>query len=699
MKKAKPVKKSAPAKVTSPKKYTDPTNTIHLVILSLYFIVELIPFTGIIDQMAGHWLAVAVLNLLSLGYIAKNADTFKRIHFPSILKNAIPILLLIFFVISGLSIFVAVNKVESIVWYANLATMLIMFFVFYLLLFKRLEILKHLALVIAVGVFIQAFNVIVDFHKGIGVHDLDKIILDLKSTFGNKNTFGIVLTMKIPIVIYLFFVRGSFVKYFAILTILLAILANFFINSRTSYLAIIVELLIVVIGFAIVYFREKRHKKYLLHTGAIIVSGVIALLISQSSIDRAIAASKSDNILYGSVTERLGELTDTSADVSSNRLAYWKRTLEHIKKSPFIGVGYGNFKFHSQQFYVGEVLDAGKISKHPHNDFIEIAAESGVMNTIVYLLLFGVATFFSFRVVFSSRPAPNKLIAIIGISVIGGYFVDAFFNYPIERPISQVFFAFSFAVVTANYLAGMDFTGKKDSTKALRYTTVGLLIVLGGVLYVNYTVYKSFAVQYKIVQDLTNLQKNPPLPANAAVNEINPFAKTKPAANTPKLNFTPEEAKAALSWIPNIDQYIQPHGYNIARYLSFYDRNEDALEALREDEHVHPNNVTNYYMKVILFNKLGQQDSIYHYAKLAFEDWPRNVNYYKTAINYAGRHNDTTAIFDLYDTHKQYHDTKVTTAEFIRGLAIAKYKPDSLKVIIDSAEAKYPGIMATLQKK
>ena len=58
-----------------------------------------------------------------------------------------------------------------------------------------------------------------------------------------------------------------------------------------------------------------------------------------------------------------------------------------IGKNPITGIGLGNWKIESIP-YEKTTTNDHIISNHPHNDFLEISTETGVLNGFIYLTLF-----------------------------------------------------------------------------------------------------------------------------------------------------------------------------------------------------------------------------------------------------------------------------------------------------------------------
>ena len=130
---------------------------------------------------------------------------------------------------------------------------------------------------------------------------------------------------------------------------------------------------------------------------------------------------------YESVGSRVVQIASTNEASVSARFTYWDNALTIINKSPFTGIGLGNWKIESIP-YEKTSIDDGFISSHTHNDFLEITAETGIFNGFVYLLLFIIAFFINMKAILSKSDPNKKIIALLALLILTGYFIDAFFN-------------------------------------------------------------------------------------------------------------------------------------------------------------------------------------------------------------------------------------------------------------------------------
>ncbi len=79
------------------------------------------------------------------------------------------------------------------------------------------------------------------------------------------------------------------------------------------------------------------------------------------------------------------------------RLIFWKTSWKVIKDSPLFGVGTGDFASSYAQVYDGVASQAG-LSDNPHNQYIFLTAQLGVLGLLILLGLFGVQIYQSRQV-------------------------------------------------------------------------------------------------------------------------------------------------------------------------------------------------------------------------------------------------------------------------------------------------------------
>ncbi|WP_316735251.1 O-antigen ligase family protein [Pedobacter aquatilis] len=647
------------------------TDNFVLVILSLYFLVDCIPKIDIPDQMGIHWLVISLLNFGAIIYIFKNKEFSEALK--PIFKNGISWLYIVFITISGLSILIAINKTESLVNYVRLITTATAFFVFCVLLYKRSHLLKNIGVVITLIVLAQTFSGVMEFYQGTGKIDLSTLTNALQSSTGNKNIFAAALVIKIPIVIYCIVKRNGFFKYLSALSLFFAVLAVFLINARSAYLGLIVSSSVVLIGLCYLHFKKVEFALSKVICVILLAAFSIAFFMSQNAIKKAKATNT--ETVYGTLIDRLATVADTNNETTNIRLKYWKGSWDLIAKKPILGLGYGNWKLYSP-LYTNKLLDDNVFSKHPHNDFIEVAGESGIPNAIIYLSIFLFAFVFTIKILVSNAAGEQKIIAIIILACLSGYFIDAFFNFPSERPNVQLLFAFIFAFVIINYLSAKQ--ASDANVKGVSFIiALPILLIVTSTIFIHFKVLKSMKAQFIVDADLNSIDNLP----NAM----------------PKLNYS--EVNDLLPAWPNIAENSETIGYKKARYLYKEKRYAEAVRLLDSVHHQSPNLSYNDYLKCNIYLDSKKLDSANKYARKAANAKPRNFYYYRMASYFARINNNTNEINELFKRYHSFRNDQQSWSYYSLSLFYSKADRNEVKKVVDSGLKYFPADTVMLSYK
>lgn len=134
--------------------------------------------------------------------------------------------------------------------------------------------------------------------------------------------------------------------------------------------------------------------------------------------------------------EQIARFTEIGDDKNSlTRLAYWSYGWEVIKDFPILGIGYNNWLDYAY-FAVPEGIAFGRIQL-PHNIYIEIAAESGLLGFFVFLAMIFYAFYINGKTRKMALDMNNKFYYYLtyGLSMgmvgylVAGTFVTVFY-YP-----------------------------------------------------------------------------------------------------------------------------------------------------------------------------------------------------------------------------------------------------------------------------
>ena len=186
----------------------------------------------------------------------------------------------------------------------------------------------------------------------------------------NISSFSIVL--KLPVVIYLIYeLKNNFKLVLLLSLITSSTLSVLLLSSRGAIIAISL-----VMAISLLYFIIKEKSKSLLKSLLIILSLFLSTIFYNLI---------NEKNTYNLIEDRFSSVNKPLQDQSINeRLGYYKIAIEDIKSSPLLGVGIGNWK-NTSILRANEFLAGYRIPYYVHNDFLEVAAESGILSGLSYL--------------------------------------------------------------------------------------------------------------------------------------------------------------------------------------------------------------------------------------------------------------------------------------------------------------------------
>lgn len=522
---------------------------ISAVFVCLLLGVEFVPPFGGIDNMGSQWLYLAVLDFLAVVFILVGRNDVSRGIFKLTMGNKIVRGLLVFFVLAGLSTFFAGNKVEGVVVYSRLIITVVSFFVFCLLMRRDL---LYFCKVISVMALIQCSVILFNFLMDFGSRPLDSLILGLQGFNGNKNIMAAALILKLPFIAFLIYNS----KYKHCFSFFIVVFMIFLLNARAAYISLFIQGMF----YFFMFFKQRR---VLI---PVMVCFMLAFMLSQAFFFRF-----SEGGQYGTAVSRV----QTIVEPHNERFYIWGNAWKSIKKHPFTGVGLGNWKIAAVP-YEADHYAYFQYSKHVHNDFLEYTAEGGFLLGLAFLDIFAFVLICTLKMKY--KPFYFVLLSI------SGYFIDAMFNFPAERPVMQVFFMFGLAVISSN-------TFVPCHPKHFKRCVIGGLILISCSLYISYNVYRSMRIQKRTFYEFGHLTdlKNVNFP---------------PVPNLGEDNIPVDVVKAF---------YLHKSGYNIG-----------ALKLLKRSETVNPYNMANEWVKACVYNALGQKDSVEYYMRKGRLIRPRN---------------------------------------------------------------------------
>jgi len=636
---------------------------ILLFFTALYLIVHFIPDLGGADVMGAQWLYTSLVDLLVFGYLFFNSTKYQE-AIGVVFNSRFTLIYLVYFIWAIISISYAMNANEAMVCLSRLTSTFLLFINISVLLYKKelASFYTYLCLMMSFILIYDALYVIKGFNNNLDTLGLDANIVSLTGNNGNKNVMAASLLIKVPFALYLLVSGKVLQRIIGFITLFLGIFAVFIMNTRSTYVALLLILLFFVIST--IFFLYKNRKKAILQILLFIVPVALAFFSANMVLDNAVKMQENQGG-YGSVTKRIGDITVASEEGS--RIHLWGAALDYFKKHPIFGDGYGNWKLASIPYEKERTNDLF-VPYHSHNDFIENGADLGVVGFVCYALLFILLGILTIRIWQNKNAKQYHLIATISAMALACYFIDAFFNFPTERTIMQSILAIVFALVMApgyimneNWLAVPKFKLFTVKIAGAFFILISLLTLLPSI-FINNQVYESLKVQKFVMGEIDS---DPKMPL--------------------------EDVKNAFPMFPNLSTSTLPIKALVARYYFRDKQYEESMRLLRESESVNPALHYNDFIKTAIFAAQQNFDSVSFYSKRAFYNWPRATSYYKNVLFGAAKKRDTLEITKAYNLYKKYRDGGEAVNQYLMAMYEVKGGADKYMLnILDSAIIHFP---------
>lgn len=632
----------------------------------LYLLVHFIPDLGGADVMGAQWLYVSIVDLFVIGYLFFNKDQFKA-AIDAVLNLRFTIIYSFLVIWGLLSLIYSLNSIESLVCLARLMSTYLIFINLSILYYKKSlpALFNLISIFVAVVLLFDALYVISGFSKNMMDMNLDQNIVSLTGKNGNKNVMAASLLIKFPFLLFVMLHNKVLGKVAGLIVLFLGIMALFILNTRSTYVGLAIVFVLFTVTVYLLY-KKSGIQQIGIKLSYFIIPLVFAFLAANTMLSKAVDLQGFQGG-YGTITKRAGDITVASEQ--NSRIHLWKGAIDYAVKHPLLGAGYGNWKLASIP-YEKEYTNDLFVPYHCHNDFIEMFADLGLAGGVAFLALFVMMGLAVVLIWIKTTDTNYRLVASIALMAIACYFVDAFFNFPVERTSMQTMFAISAALLfTPLHFIPAVQKSKQFGKTSTAFLLAAILFIIGAI-YVNYQTFESLKVQKYVM------------------GEIN---------EDPKMAL--DEVKDAFPAIPNLSTSTLPIKALVARYYLREKQFDQAMRLLNESDNVNPYLHYNDFIKTAVFSVQLKYDSTFYYAKKAFYNWPRATSYYKNMIFASAKMKDTAEATKAFKTYTKYRNTAEGWNQYILALVeINKTPIATTKAIFDTAVKMFPADSAIFAK-
>ena len=304
------------------------------------------------------------------------------------------------------------------------------------------QLLRVLVVAGLVGVGVGGYEIVTKL--GLGMHGR-RAMEQITALMSSVNLYAGILVLMLPWCLCGAVVLRKTWRWLAAVsaTVILAIIL--LLQSRAAWLAVLVGAAAAVGVLLVAPARFNLSRRARNGLAAVCLSGIVALA-------GGIASAPADNFFAQRFRSIFMEPTNPAAlPREGGRLMIWGITSRMIADHPLTGVGAGNFTVRLHEYFGDDDLDFSNVHTNwvqPHNDFLWVFVEKGVLGIVLFVGCFIVAFSFVRTILRSDAAFGDRWLALAAGMGFVSYITLSSFDFPLERINHQVYLALLLAVVT-----------------------------------------------------------------------------------------------------------------------------------------------------------------------------------------------------------------------------------------------------------
>jgi len=446
-------------------------------------------------------------------------------------------------------------------------------------------------------------------------------IWGVKSTMANWNPFAYFLFLSLSFSIYASIFLKNIWRIFSIITTIFSITFIALLASKGGWIA---ALLFILINFTIIYFYlffrySKETNKKLASWLKLSLIILPILLIGLGSI----TLQKTDSRITQLLKNKIEQLSNKEVIVEGSkkqttvqkRLFLWENTIKIIKDNPILGIGPGQWRIEYAKYGVDnfgeEVRSGAKHYQRPHNDFLWIAAETGIIGLSFFILMYLIVLLVAAKNMFDKTNKTNiRVLNLLAFSSLLVFIMVLSISFTRERITHNLIYLILMAIV-------LFYKNKPNSKRTIPTINKKWVIAILSIFFIL----ASFNLI--LAKDMYNGEK---------------VSQSIRVARKQNNYFEVEKAIKSIDGSFYImDDFSAPLSHYKAMILFRKKDIEGAKKELLLAYKIHP-----YHLLVLtdlgtIYNRVGKQDSAFYFYNKVLEISPRNkkvlvstaVMYYK----------------------------------------------------------------------
>ena len=331
----------------------------------------------------------------------------------------------IFILLSSFSIFNAINRGEAIWEWLKMSNHLIFIPLGYFALKKtnQNDLIKFLSIAVSVVVLIVVVSGLFRLAGLLIAEEYGhQLTYKINVSFGHRNLYSQFLLLCMPFIMMGITMFKNRLRLFFIILLFLVVLLIIVLLTKSVWISFAGAFVQTVI-LSLFLIRDKKIKKYIIPVSAFFVAIIIStiILIRLTSVET-----------FTKQTDFIGNYKHGS---SLERINLWKKSLQIYKESPVFGIGQASWKIHIPKYGTKEMHSSeGNIHfQRPHNDFLWILTENGIITLILYLIIIIAFYYYTISNFFRVKSFKDKTLSIVLLFGLTSFLLISFFSFPKER--------------------------------------------------------------------------------------------------------------------------------------------------------------------------------------------------------------------------------------------------------------------------
>lgn len=589
--------------------------------------------------------------------------SFKPVYAPFYFYSA-------FIVYSGIHVILFGNNPDGYFeWFKSLLFFLLFFFSFQLFDFKTLKtgILNSLAILSSILIVYSFIEILLLIQSG--KLSIPESTYQIKTFFGHRNMFVQILFFTIPFLVFkVVGIKRTIFQLFGGLIASAGFFILIIISNRAAWIALLFSIVVLFVMNLIL--KNKQLKFNNLFSFKIrLLFFILPLIIVFSAF-----------LFFGQFTgntdleTHASGIVDVTGGSTKDRLELWNRTQKLIDENTIFGCGLANWKIEVLKYGSKDLIseDNKTFYQRPHNDFLWIFAELGIIGFLLFATLLLSVYIALIYLIINETEISNLLFLYAILFAISGFLIFSFFSFPRERIEHNFIMAvFMAAIIRRNFtLKESNLTVKYSFFRIGLMSLIAILIIVAsiiGILRFNSEIHLKKAL---IAKSNNNLK--------IIINEINKSEsivyKIDPTS-TPlewykgyayfqmnEIDSAQVAFKKAILLNPNNIHVL----HNLASCLGIKDKPDEAIELYKSALAISPNFEEASLNLCALYYNIGEIDSAYQtISKLSLDSKNSKYKPFLMTIlksklkNTIENTNDTSSCVKIPDNEDWYYNLHI----------------------------------------